>query len=79
MFNLSPMDWEIARVMSNLWANFVIHGDPTSPEFPISIPDDGLKPNPINLDPWPLWKDETNHQYLKIDEVPEVMYSSSYW
>ena len=25
-FNLSPMDWEIARVMSNLWANFVIHG-----------------------------------------------------
>ena len=26
VFNLTPMDWEIARVMSNLWANFVIHG-----------------------------------------------------
>ena len=26
VFNLTPMDWEIARVMSNLWANFVIYG-----------------------------------------------------
>jgi len=74
VFNLSPMDWEIARVMSNLWANFVIYGDPTSPEFPISIPD-ASGPNPINLDPWPLWNDETNQQYLKIDQVPEVRHN----
>ena len=49
--------------------------DPTSPEFPISIPDDGPNQNPINLDPWPLWKDETHHQYLKIDQVPEVIFT----
>ena len=26
VFDLTPMDWEIARMMSNLWANFVIYG-----------------------------------------------------
>merc|ERR1711910_271077 len=75
VFNLTPMDWEIARVMSNLWANFVIYGNPTAPEFPISIPTEGPNPSPINLDPWPLWKDETDHQYLKIDQVPEVRHN----
>merc|ERR1712192_195449 len=75
VFNLTPMDWEIARAMSNLWANFVIYGDPTSPEFPISIPDESVIPSQINLDPWPLWKGETDHQYLKIDQVPEVRHN----
>ena len=26
VFNLTPEDWEVARIMSNLWANFVIYG-----------------------------------------------------
>ena len=26
VFNFDDDDWEIARIMSNLWANFVIHG-----------------------------------------------------
>ena len=26
VFDLTFLDWEIARVISNLWANFVIHG-----------------------------------------------------
>ena len=64
VFDLTFLDWEIARVISNLWANFVIHGyvythsrksetrnlqlcsfrDPTSPEFPIRIPDPSWQP-----------------------------------
>ena len=64
VFDLTFLDWEIARVISNLWANFVIHGyaqlyigtirntkftnvffrDPTSPEFPIRIPDPSWEP-----------------------------------
>ena len=51
--------------------------NPTAPEFPISIPTEGPNPSPINLDPWPLWKDETDHQYLKIDQVPEVRVKKS--
>ena len=60
-------------------SNNIVHRDPTSPEFPISIPDDSGNPSQINIDPWPLWKDETALQYLKIDQVPEVIYSWSYW
>ena len=26
VFDLTPEDWEVARVISNLWANFVIYG-----------------------------------------------------
>ena len=26
VFDLTFLDWEIARVITNLWANFVIHG-----------------------------------------------------
>ena len=62
VFDLTFLDWEIARVISNLWANFVIHGyfhinitcrifsrffiqrDPTSPEFPIRLPDPAWEP-----------------------------------
>ena len=60
-------------------SNNIVHRDPTSPEFPISIPDDSGNPSQINIDPWPLWKDETALQYLKIDQVPEVIHSWSYW
>merc|ERR1712013_903396 len=28
VFNLNDEDWEVARIMSNLWANFVIYGNP---------------------------------------------------
>jgi len=71
VFNLSPMDWEIARMMSNLWANFVIYGDPTSPEFPIRLPDTSKTPTSDVLPSWPVWKDEDMH-YLKIDPTPEL-------
>ena len=26
VFDLAPLDWEIARVMCDMWANFVIYG-----------------------------------------------------
>merc|ERR1712025_1335188 len=60
VFNLSDEDWEVARIMSNLWANFVIYGNPTAPEFPV----DGV-PN------WPLWQDH-DKQYLTITSSPVV-------
>jgi len=60
VFDLNDEDWEVARIMSNLWANFVIYGDPTAPEFPI----DGVPT-------WPLWQDN-DKQYLTIDSTPEV-------
>ena len=63
VFDLTFLDWEIARVITNLWANFAIHGyfhinmiyrifflrfffqrDPTSPEFPIRLPDPAWEP-----------------------------------
>jgi len=60
VFNLNDEDWEVARIMSNLWANFVIYGNPTASEFPV----DGVPG-------WPLWQDESK-QYLTIDSTPEV-------
>jgi len=60
VFNFSPEDWEVARIMSNLWANFVIYGNPTAPEFPV----EGV-PN------WPLWQDR-DKQYLTITSEPVV-------
>merc|ERR1711910_212522 len=60
VFNFSPEDWEVARIMSNLWANFVIYGTPTAPEFPV----EGV-PN------WPLWQDR-DKQYLTITSDPVV-------
>jgi len=71
VFKLTPMDWEIARMLSNLWANFVIYGDPTSPEFPIRLPDTSRNPTSEVMPAWPLWKDDNMH-YLKIDENPEL-------
>jgi len=60
VFNLNDEDWEVARIMSNLWANFVIYGNPTASEFPV----DGVSD-------WPLWQDASK-QYLTIDSTPEV-------
>jgi len=60
VFNLNDEDWEVARIMSNMWANFVIYGNPTPPEFPV----DGVPT-------WPLWHDN-DKKYLKIDSTPEV-------
>eukprot|EP00092_Neocalanus_flemingeri_P041060 GFUD01044710.1.p1 GENE.GFUD01044710.1~~GFUD01044710.1.p1 ORF type:complete len:619 (+),score=153.32 GFUD01044710.1:28-1857(+) len=60
VFNLNDEDWEVARIMSNLWANFVIYGNPTPPEFPV----DGVPT-------WPLWHDQ-DKKYLTIDSTPEV-------
>jgi len=60
VFNLSDEDWEVARIMSNLWANFVIYGNPTPPEFPVE-----------GVPTWPLWHDQ-HKQYLTIDSTPEV-------
>jgi len=61
VFEHSEEDWDMAYKMSNMWANFVIYGNPTPPEFPI----DGV-PN------WPLWQDNSMN-YLKIDSTPEVL------
>merc|ERR1711970_1496267 len=63
VFNLNDEDWEVARIMSNLWANFVIHGDPTPPGF--EFPDGIVVPD------WPLWLD-TEKKYLTIDSAPAV-------
>jgi len=63
VFNLTEEDWKIARIMSNLWANFVIHGDPTPPGF--EFPDGIVVPD------WPLWLD-TEKKYLTIDSAPAV-------
>merc|ERR1712168_1095906 len=60
VFNLNDEDWEVARIMSNLWANFVIYGNPTPPEFPVE-----------GVPTWPLWRDE-DKQYLTIDSTPRV-------
>jgi len=60
VFNLNDEDWEVARIMSNLWANFVIYGNPTPPEFPV----DGVPT-------WPLWHDQ-DKKYLTIDSAPVV-------
>jgi len=60
VFNLNDEDWEVARIMSNLWANFVIYGNPTPPEFPVE-----------GVPTWPLWHDQ-DKQYLTIDSTPEV-------
>merc|ERR1719317_1493672 len=57
VFNLNDEDWEVARIMSNLWANFVIYGNPTPPVEGVPT--------------WPLWKDE-DKQYLTIDSTPSV-------
>merc|ERR1711970_612405 len=60
VFNFSDEDWEVARIMSNLWANFVIYGNPTAPEFPVEgVPE------------WPLWQDR-DKQYLTITTDPVV-------
>lgn len=61
VFDLSEEDWDVAWKISNMWANFVIYGEPTTPEFPI----DGVPS-------WPLWHDE-HQQYMKIDSSPTLM------
>merc|ERR1712212_597437 len=61
VFDLNENDWDIAWKLSNMWANFVIYGQPTTSEFPIDgVPD------------WPLWQD-SHMSYLKIDNNPEVV------
>jgi len=75
VFDLTPMDWEIARMMSNLWANFVIYGDPTSSKFPIRIPDPSHHPSHEVLPTWPVWNDDSSMTYLKIDAVPELRHN----
>merc|ERR1712212_178959 len=71
VFDLTFLDWEIARVITNLWANFVIHGDHTSPEFPIRIPDPSWQPTEESVERWPLWRE--NASYMRIDKHPKVL------
>jgi len=61
VFQLTDQDWEIARMMTNMWANFVIYGNPTPAESPVS-----------GVPTWPAWQD-SHMSYLKIDATPEVM------
>jgi len=60
VFNFDDDDWEMARIMSNLWANFVIYGNPSAPEAPID-----------KVPSWPHWEDMDKH-YLKIDLTPSL-------
>lgn len=61
VFTLTEEDWDIAWKISNMWANFVIYGEPTTSAFPI----DGVPS-------WPLWHD-SHQQYMKIDSNPQIM------
>lgn len=61
VFNFDDDDWEIARIMSNLWANFVIYGEPASPEAPVD-----------KVPSWPHWEDLDKH-FLKIDLLPSLL------
>jgi len=74
VFELTDLDWEIARMMSNLWANFVIYGNPTAPEFPILLPDETGQ-STETMPAWPLWKDEDSpdiKKYIVLDESPRI-------
>lgn len=70
VFDLSPLDWEISRVMCNMWANFVIYGDPSDSRFPIRVPDETGQ-STEEMPYWQVWKDHNMH-YLKIDSKPEL-------
>jgi len=61
VFELTDEDWQMASIITNLWANFVIYGEPVTSEFPIAEVSD-----------WPLWHD-SHMSYLKLDTSPEVM------
>ena len=50
----------MARIMTNLWANFVIHGDPATTEAPLD-----------KVPAWPHWEDMDKH-YLKLDLEPSL-------
>merc|ERR1711931_20288 len=54
----------------SLW-NFLFHGDPTSPEFPIRIPDPSWEPTEESVERWPLWRE--NASYMRIDKHPKVL------
>jgi len=60
VFNFNETDWEVARIMTDLWANFVIYGNPTPAESPVE-----------KVANWPLWEDLDKH-YLEIDETPTL-------
>lgn len=60
VFDFQDNDWEMARIMTNLWANFVIYGDPASPEAPVD-----------KVAAWPHWEDMDKH-YLKLDLTPSL-------
>jgi len=60
VFELTEQDWQMASIITNLWANFVIYGEPVTSEFPIAeVPE------------WPLWHD-SHMSYLKLDTSPEI-------
>jgi len=60
LFPFNDDDWAIASMMSNLWANFIIYGNPTPPQH-------GL----VGLPEWPTWTVEDT-QYMVLDSYPRL-------
>jgi len=60
VFDLSEEDWDMAYILTNLWANFVIYGEPVHPAFPLAA-----------VPSWPLWHD-IHMTYLELDTTPAL-------
>jgi len=60
IFNFNDADWDMAYKITNLWANFVIHGNPTPAEYQL----EGV-PN------WPTWT-TSNNNYIILDSHPRL-------
>jgi carboxylesterase type B len=64
LFPFTEDDWDMAYKMSNLWANFIIHGNPTPPMNMIE-----------GVPAWPTWNLD-NLNYMILDSYPRT--SSNY-
>merc|ERR1712200_67310 len=60
LFDFAQEDWDMAWKMSNLWANFVIYGNPTPG-------DHGIEGVPT----WPQWNVD-NNEYMILDSYPRI-------
>jgi len=60
IFNFNDADWDMAYKITNLWANFVIYGNPTPAEYQL----EGV-PN------WPTWT-TSNTDYIILDSNPRM-------
>jgi len=60
LFPFVEDDWDMAYKMSNIWANFVIYGNPTPPQHMIEgVPE------------WPIWTVDSMN-YMILDSYPRT-------